>query len=551
MSEDIATQFMVELMLKSKPAIKKQQKEIVRPKEAVVPGKVIIDGVLTDKSRFLISDMTDGNRIILLRYTDNTVCNFFSAGATADILNVSIDVVDSKAKYKRPLLVCEDGLYIDINALKNIFKQADPDFEYCHKLYRQAAALKETALRDTNTGCDIVYMTTEQFEKARKGLNMRDKYFKPVKTTGKWSVIAYDNIDVNGKSVLVCLGKKNWNNLDEEITPLFWATSVGFMTDYGNIGKVINKVCDKDECCKLSIPEIKKFNIKMVTIGGLQKVFSAIMTDEENDKLISDFKSAVDSFIKQRQKDLEFRFEKYGAQKIAKEKIQEVKVTMEEEKTEVQEEPVKTETVENTLKESTVTFRDRQLRIAVGINKDKGAIIYYDIKQLCDILEVDPDKLGSYTPQKDNDGNETLISIYDLNDAFVNVVPDSGDIINTLFEISKPAVVAIAGSMGFKVKDSTKKQEDLMVKLLGSNDGRNYTLGAIILAEKFREIVEHLRSKQKNIGGIPGPSNYRLLEDLWKYIDCQEPDRDVPFGFKKQVVAVNERYQRLKATIED
>lgn len=381
-------------------------------------------------------------------------------------------------------------------------------------------------------------------KRKRRDKTMRNDHLKDLKTTSDFSVISYDNISVNNKQILTCFVKKNPDDPDEEITPLFWATSLGFYTDYGDFSRFVSKFCNEKDYCKISIPDTKKFNIKMVTLEGVRTVLSQTKFEGESKKLMADLEDAVGDYLRQHKAELDFSLEKYNTRRKAS--VEEETV---EEKQPTQEEPVKEQT--NDLEETAVTFRGQQLRMSVEINKNKNAIIYYDIKQLCQILGVEEDSLPSFNRLKDSNGSDSLISIYDVADVFAGVTENSADIVQELFDISKPAVIAIADSMGMKIKDNTTtKTENFMSQLLSSSDGRNYTLGAIILAEKFREIILLLKRREKSTNGLPGPSNGKLLEDLWRYIDCQEPDHDIPFGFKKQVVAVNERYQRLKTIFE-
>ena len=497
---------------------------------------IIIDGNNTDKSRYMISDIDD-NQAVTLRYGKYTFLNFFSVTKTAQHFNVNVEESIMKAKTKKLAFVMDNDIFVSIDDLTDIFKDIKETFTYCAKLFDDIISddIKFEAYSMTNTDHDLVLITNAQPDSK---VSTTVKRFKLTKTSRSQYVIAHSNFAVKDKHVLICLTKKDPNDPNEKVTPLFWTTSIGLYIDCSRFGRIAKESFDH-ECCKVTLADIKKFNIKMITFTGIKQILETLKSSEDVNRIMEELKAAAEDFAREKGYIVDFGDYKQGRSTTVQE---ENKVT-EEPKESVKEE-------ESNLEYGEITFKDKQLDIAVAITQDKGAIIYYNVLQLCDILGVDESKLPPFNRQKDDQGNESLISIYDIPDTFGDLVRNINDITRDLFEVSKPAVAQIAARLGLKVKDSSneknKESEDLMTKLLNSNDSRSYTIGAVILAEKFREQLMLFKIKDINTDIVEGPENGTLLKDLWKFIDCQEPDQKVSFGFTKQVVLVSERYHRLK-----
>lgn len=529
----------------------KLEKRFVEEKFSV--DNLIVDGTAVNTSRYMIS-YVENNMVVFLRYDNKIVITLYSVRMTAKKLNFDINEAMAAAKQVDIAFVTEDDIFVEIESLIRIFGSERTNLQYCAFLFDKSSDIdiKQDAIKNTTADCDLVLLTREQLQE-RNIAQVKPKRFEPYRTTGEWFVAAYDNFEIKeGKHILLCLAKKDWNNPEEKITPLFWSTSVGLYTDCPRFNKFVNEVCDDSEYCKVTFSDIKKFNIKMITVEGIRKVLSSVETVEDPDKIINELIAAAKKFEEQSMKDIKFNLEKYNARR---------KGTVNEQKTEdvSQQEAIKKEIKDNsvTLQECFISFRDQELRIAVTITKEKGAVIYYDIAQLCNILNIKETDLNSFVKQKDNEGKETLISIYDITDALTGAIKNPAETVKELFKASKHAVTEVARLYGMKVKDETNTEEqtvnreELMQDLLRSNDSQHYTLGAIILAERFRELLIWIALNDKKINGVAGPSNNRLLDTLWKFIDCQAPEQTISFGFRKQTFTVMERYNKLKKMFED
>lgn len=510
--------------------------------------EIIVDGDNTDPSRYLISGIKNVE-VVMLRYDKHLLFDLYNVNDVATALDIKYEEVKDAAK-RQPILFVKDGkIYTTIEGLAEIFKDNSNSCNYLAKLLNEIFEryIRIDGFKNTSTHSDLVYLTREQLEKEKEAVPM--KHFRPLKTSGPWYVVSYSNVEVkDGKHVLICFAKKNPEDVQEKLVSLFWTTSVGLYVNCSRFGRYVKELCNEEECCKVTISDLKKFNIKMITAEAMAKVLRSVETIEEPDKVIEELLAATVRFATENKETIDFELEKYNTRRKAT--VSEETITQEEPKQEtVVEQPVKEDRIN--LQYSQITYEGRPLKIAIHVDLKKGAVIYYDIKQLCDILDVEENRLLSFNRQVDNEGNPSLISIYDISNAFSGLVDNLPDITRRLFNISKPVVIGVAERLGMKIKDDTKEQEDVITKLLNSKDSRSYTLGAIVLAEKFRELILMMKLAEQYISGISGPSDNRLLDTLWKYIDVQEPDQNVPFGFKKQVVIVNERYNRLKKIIEN
>ena len=497
---------------------------------------IIIDGDKTDQSRYLISDLKD-NQTVTVRYNKNTFLSFFSVTKTAQHLGISTEKSLAAAREKKLAFVTAEDIFVDIDSLTDIFKDIKESFAYCAELFDLAVSsdIRFEAYKQTDISHELTLIGSEK----QKEISKTVKQFKPTRISGNRYVIAYDNVTVGDKHVLMCLVKKDLSNSEEKVSPLFWTTSVGLYADCSRFSRTAKEMFDH-ECCKVTLADIKKFNIKMITFSGAKQVLGALKTVKETEKISEELKEAAIKFAEEQGYIVDF--EEYEQKEIGTVQ-EEAKITEENKEESVKEE-------RSNLEYGQIIFMGKQLDIAVAITQDKGAVIYYNVSQLCDILGVDENKLPPFNRQKDNNGTESLISIYDIPDTLSGLVDNANDITRNLFETSKPAVAQIADRLGLKVKDNSKEQDDLMTKLLNSSDSRSYTIGAVILAEKFREQLMLFKIKDIKTDLVEGPANGQLLEDLWKFIDCQEPDQKISFGFTKQVVLVSERYNRLKNTFK-
>lgn len=528
-------------------------------KKQEVTESFIVDCTKTAKTRWTIMHF-DINKekypVLFLRYDQKNLIPMYSIRMSQKLLSVhKIDVNQAKQA-----AITEDDIFVDIDSLADILKGTKGGLEHCVKIFNKTTETncKFDLMMITNTEDDLVMGTRESLQQRESdNTTMVERRNNFIKTNNDLQIMAYDNVNIDDKhSIIICLAKKDPSDMTEDYKALFWSNKIGSYIDCYGFDRTVNSVCSTDDYCKVTIANFRKFNIKMVTLAGIKQVLEA-MNFKDKDKVLETLIAVAEKFKQDNLAELNFACEKYNAKKgvIMEE---EKRTTEEQEQTittksaeEKVEEPIneeETDKKEETLSYADITFRQKALQIAVKFDDTKGAIIYYNYKQLCDILGISQDKFAPMPKHKDTQDNKTLVSIYYIKDVLDTKT------VTELFEESKPAVIKIAESLGMKVKEEAQEVKDdlndTMSKLLKGNTGRDYILGAIILAERFREILMILKSKNIKTDGFPGPSNNDLLQDLWKFIDVQTPEGTINFNFTKQIIMVSERYGRLKKFVD-
>lgn len=538
-------------------ACKKFEKGV---KKQEITESFIVDCTKTAKTRWTIMNLDINKKkypILFLRYDQSNLIPMYSIRTSQKwlrIKEVNTDLINQAA-------LTDDDIFADIDSLIDILKDTKGGLEHCAEIFSKTveANCKFDLITITNTEDNLVMATKENLRQRRSDTTMVERKHTFTKTSNGLQVMAYDNVNIDkDHSVIICLAKKDPGDMTEDYKALFWSNKVGSYIDYYRFDRTVNSVCNTEDYCKVTIPDLRKFNAKMVTLAGIEKVLKAIEF-KDKEKVLKTLTAVAEKFKQDNLAELNFACEKYNAKKgIIME--EEKRTTEEQEQTvttesaeEKVEKPIKeeeTDKKEETLSYADITFRQQTLQMAVKFDDTKGAIIYYNYKQLCNILGISQDKFAPMPKHKDTQDNETLVSIYYIKDVLdIKTVTE-------LFEESKPTVIRIAESLGMKVKEEqVDKQEvkddinDTMSKLFKGNTSRDYILGAIVLAERFREILMVLKSKNIKSEGFAGPSNYELLKDLWKFIDCQTPEGSVNFNFTKQIVMVSERYGHLKKLV--
>ena len=138
------------------------------------------------------------------------------------------------------------------------------------------------------------------------------------------------------------------------------------------------------------------------------------------------------------------------------------------------------------------------------------------------------------------------MSVFGLEDVLADNISNAANIVHDLLEHSKDKIQEALAHLNIH-DDSTQEiqQEEQSVE----KGVRAYILRAIILAEKYRFVLMKAKRKRKEIKGLPGPTDQKLLDDLWCYIDIANMDQTISFGFQRQLVVVSERVKSLEALL--
>lgn len=99
-------------------------------------------------------------------------------------------------------------------------------------------------------------------------------------------------------------------------------------------------------------------------------------------------------------------------------------------------------------------------------------------------------------------------------------------------------------------EDNLMTVREKMIQLLKSGNTIDYVTGAIMLAEELRFHLTSYKGSRRDIvtgKGLPGPRTKTLIEELWKFIDTQEPKQEIGYLFKRAVEKAWSRYQTITA----
>jgi len=538
-----------------------------------------VDGENTDILRYATFHVNDKCNVTVLRYNKNTFVPMYSVVKAAVSLGTNVKTVMAKAERQNIKFVTDKDIFLPIRGLKSILENVKDYHSYCagaEAAVRQKDII-DTCLSITSTeGYLALFKPQDNKEKETK-IPVDTRHFKPVKTSTDLCVIDYCDINVCNHNVLCCFAKKNVTDRNEKAVPLFWSVHLGYAFNIVDATTIVARKVDDSEKMKASVPELKKHNIRVVTMKGVEQMLRAVKKEQEAEKLISAVKEAVNKAYDERKDDIDFMIEKYETRRNAT--VEEQKQTEEQKEEVVAAEPAATQTVAeeesnfDVVKdvitiENFVSYTDsktgdtHRIEIAGSVDKERGLNIYYNLEQTAGVFGIpltDID-LSDVTVYLGLNGKTLYVTIYGLIKALAHKVSDVTAFAKDLFDQSRTEISGFAKALGVNLKDDLEQKKksnsnkagsdsSLQDLLRDSNNARNYVMGAIVLAERYREALLWLGLHKNNLPSVPGPKDKILLEDLWKFIDCQDPNQTVSFGFQRQVITVSERYQRLRNVI--
>lgn len=541
---------------------------------------LVVDGENSDILRYAIFSVNEKCKVAVLRYDKNTFVPMYSVVKAAVALGVpSVKAIMARAKRKNVRLFIDGDIFLPIKGLKNVLEGIQNYSNYCtgaEQALRQKDII-DSCLSLTSMEGHLSLIKEVPQERIQEGekIPVNTRNYQPIKTSSNLYVIDHCEVDICNHKVLCCFAKVNATDRNEKAVPLFWAVHLGYAFSITDATTLVARKVEDSEKLKASIPDLKKHNIRVVTMAGVEQLLRAAKTKDEAESLISVVKDAVNKAYEERKKDIDFMIEKYETRRNA---------TVEDQKQEVQEtkEDKVTQTVVDEKKEDIsspdlvkgvivienfVTYRDSKtgkeyrVEIAASTDEKNGLGIYYNLQQVADIFNLKLADINSkdITIFAGLNGTTPYVTVYDLLKALKNVVPNFTAFVKELFNQSRTEISGFAKALGVNLKDDLEQKKQhhsksdsdgsLQELLRDSSNARSYVMGAIILAERYREALLWLKLHNKEVSAVPGPKDKQLLDDLWKFIDCQDPEQTVGFGFQRQVITVSERYQRLRNII--
>ena len=210
---------------------------------------------------------------------------------------------------------------------------------------------------------------------------------------------------------------------------------------------------------------------------------------------------------------------------------------------------------------------------AIIVKSPKGGITpYYCVEDFCGAWDLNAEAVKGHMTDdinrstgNDKNGEVTYVSYADLSNICTFENENARTMVSDTMRNSSDLFNEACKAFGIEFNDDTKRKKqplkehvseqkidtnsaNSMEQLLShAEDGHAYTVGAIILAERIRNVLAYM----KNYGGkididhFPGPTNNNLVKKLWTFIDTQDPRMEAGPMFQQTVVAANERYRCL------
>lgn len=494
-----------------------------------------IDGEATSILRYAFISVS-GIKGVVFRHTKKNVIIFFSVSEIAKTLKINAEGYLRRASNKKVKFVINNDIFLTINDLRSVFYGAASGNAVCDTLTNELkkSDIIEQAIEITDASEHLVLLNSNYKMEYKQSKSQEQV---PVIMSNKKYVTYYCDININGSLVLVCFAKNDINNKEEMPEPWFWSTSLGYAFDISEVTKLAGLYVDEENKSKVTIPDIKKFNVRMLNLEGVRQAFSKSKKAKQVEDIIIVIKKAVNHFIDSNQYKEGIMTKKY---EIRSEPVVEDKEKTVTEETKVEEPKVQEEQQLPTF-DSTITYRGKTVDIKVTVVPPKTITVFYRLAQLLDSLNVEES-----VKEKILQNNQEFVSIFGLEDVLANDISNAADIVHNLLEHSKDKIQEALAHLNIH-DDSTQEaqQEEQSVE----KGVRTYILRAIILAEKYRFVLMSVKRNGKEIKGLPGPTDQKLLENLWSYIDIATIDQTISFGFQRQLVVVSERVKRLEALL--
>lgn len=403
--------------------------------------------------------------------------------------------------------------------------------------------------------------------KKEAGVKM-NKYYTPDPIPGR--VVAWTDLQMNVPVFTVFIEDK------EGFVPLFKAGDVGNYAGFSNALALTRRYVNEKLYTKVSINEIHRNNMRMLSADGVHDliVASGKFADKTvADTLTRDLKNAATEYLLENEKDIKFRIDKWDTEEAVKQEpaIEESPAKETKKKEKVAKEP--TAKADKNEYASTVCINNKLVRTIIKRKSDRDIVPYYCVEDFCNAWGLDVNAVKSHISdgmatisKKDKDGSVIFVSYADMSAIATFENGEARTMVSNTMKASGVVFKEACASFGISFDNDTEHDERVghysdreksesidtrkpgsMEQLLShSENGYAYTVGAIILAERIRNVLSYLKVCNSKIeSGLPGPTSSNLVKKLWMYIDAQDPHAEAGTAFQQTVVAANERYNYL------
>lgn len=472
---------------------------------------VLIDGDKTDHSRY--KRFMTGDISCVAYNTGERVITYYDIEDICRVQSMNKEEGKRAAIHHNSLIFFakENKVFVTLFGVNEVMKHLrKSNHKFIVDLVRKSSEITDKMTWGNLTG--------ETAHVLRHELEVRENdTMTPVKVQGLDLVVlkaAELEIAEHGKRCWILQAKTS--DLQSDTMPLFVMKS---LEDILGFTRARNKAADipPTEICKVTIPGFRKHNAYTVTRAGLRTLGKIIRADPSVIKKIED---VADAWIAETAEDIRFAVQLELTKDIEQAKAV-VEVTEEnKEKEEIKE-------------ASEFEFEYKGVKIKGAVQPlDNVIMVYYDKESLSQVTTVED------TPVSFLNGRD-YIAINHMADAI------GKPLFSDIFKASRQEYEKVVERLLRK----NNEPQDMMYNYLGSQNTEVFILGAVMLAERLRNLIVWLRVNQKKRRVFAGPSSNDLLNNLWKHIDCQDHKEKISFGFRKLVTAVTARYETLRDMI--
>ena len=479
---------------------------------------VIVDGDNSNTECYHIVSTRVRNHVIRVAVVNlnDSMFFFFNIKDICKLKNIDYNVAEKAAVYHSSIFFKTSNNISDIYAslfgisdILNHFKKSDHDL-----VVALAKSLKDIKQK-VHFECTGHLIYSMRYDVKVQ----EEEVMRPIDLKNGLVIVAIDQMTVRNEklTILLCIDQNNEHHI------LFIANEIGKIAEVNDVVKKVKRYVDEKEKVKTNLTVLNKNGVVIITIEGIKQLLTNIGRTDMS--LITDLEHEIFELLKYRQKGIE-QMETNTMYTLTDDKhyvddidnvhhyIQEI--------TELNDGVVES-----------FPYKGNNIDVYVTV-QDNTTVIYYEAESLCKACSLEYSSVLPFARYSYN--NKVYVSLFDMKDTFTNTNED----LKVLFEASKNAYDLATNNL---LKKYVPK--DRMITLLQSNDPCEYILGAVLLAEKFRNVILWLDIHSKTKYRAPGPKNNILLNTLWNYIDYQDNNAKISFGFKKQVEIVIARYEQL------
>ena len=445
---------------------------------------------------------------------------FYDIKALANILGIDPEIAARAAVKHSSLFFKDKDIFVNIIGVNSILQKLAVDKSAAHSLTQEVCRAFHRTHKKISLKLEgnLVYTTKDVIEIQEVKHSMKPV---PIDNTDYTAVDAAQ-ISINDASIITVFAKKTSELFEPtaEIIPMFGISSVGVAFGIPN-GTALAKTIPIEERGKVSLVDLKKNGVIVVTESGLNTFFRSTKELKEANKIMNDIITSVIKYLRENKETINFTLSYW------KKKEESVGIP-----------------VRGTLK--TCKLFDNEHEISVLITKQEGKEVPYIAVESLKYLGI-PIPTGDYVDQDNNRYISTKDLVTTLNDHENIKIPSENfnEFILKCFEGDKPSTEPTPKAQ--KVTD-VKGTEKILRPVV--SNVKAFVFSAVVLAENLRGMLLYLSSKKVRMPRLPGPSTVSIITELWKYIQCQELNSDIPLGFEKVVQTGISRLDHLLKTVE-